>query len=574
MAFTPLPPSHNLENLKKRAKTLLKAVRAHSHDALKQVGPYFGDPAAISLQQAQLVVARSHGFSSWTRLKAHIDGTHDHSGDQNANRFLDLVTVAYGDVPDFGPKRFQMAADLLAEQPEIAQASIYTAAAIGDAARVAAWLDRDPALLNKPGGFFMWPPLMYASYARMPGRSSWPAGQVLLDRGADPNAYYMWGGQYRFTALTGVFGQGEGGPVNQPEHPDMFPFARALLAAGANPNDSQAAYNRCFESDNAWLKLLLDHGLTAADKNNWYLQVGDQLVPHPSATMRFQMFQAIHRGFADRVRLLIDHGADLDTPDDSYDNRTHGKTPYQAALLLGQTGIATLLAEAGADTDPGSAKDAFEMACMAGELEKAQALLADAPDLKMHVRPRDMLCDAVKLGNLPALKTMISLGFDLNLRPGRTPLHEAALRGDLVMVDLLLDAGANPTIRDDSYHQPPIGWAIHAGHADIIALLDTQEMDIFTAAARGNTVQLEKRLSEDPARLNMRFADIRPGDAPAQTDWLTPLAVAVGNNHPNAVQALLDHGADTTVTDGKGTTLATLAEGHDDKEVLHLLTQQ
>ncbi|MEL7258989.1 MAG: hypothetical protein AAFN80_14255, partial [Pseudomonadota bacterium] len=303
MTITPLPVRANLEQLKKRAKTLLKSVRAQDPAALDQVGPYFGDPGSISLQQAQLVIARGHGFSSWARLKAHVEGVQDHSGDTLTNRFLDLVTVAYGDVPNFGPKRFEEAAALLDEHPEIAEANIYTAAAIGDAAKVALWLDQTPTLANTSGGYFNWPPIMYAAYARLPRRSSLPAAQVLLERGADANAHYMWGGQYKFTALTGVFGEGEGGPVNQPEHPDMVPFARALLDRGANPNDSQAAYNRCFTPDNTCLELLLEYGLSAKDKNNWLLHENDRLVSNPSETMHFQLIQAIRSGFVDRLKM-------------------------------------------------------------------------------------------------------------------------------------------------------------------------------------------------------------------------------------------------------------------------------
>ena len=50
----------------------------------------------------------------------------------------------------------------------------------------------------------------------------------------------MWGGDCRFTALTGASGEGEQGPVNQPPHPEWEAFARLLLDAGADPNDGQA----------------------------------------------------------------------------------------------------------------------------------------------------------------------------------------------------------------------------------------------------------------------------------------------------------------------------------------------
>ena len=96
--------------------------------------------------------------------------------------------------------------------------------------------------------------------------------------------------------LTGVFGQGEDGPTNQPEHPDYLAFARLLLEAGADPNDSQAAYNRVFEPDNSCLELLIEFGLGADEPVNWFDNEGDEMVPSPLETVHFQLVQAIRRG--------------------------------------------------------------------------------------------------------------------------------------------------------------------------------------------------------------------------------------------------------------------------------------
>ena len=57
--FRDLPESPNLDHLKKQAKALLRA--------LKQSNP------KAKLTEAQHAVARSYGFASWTKLKAHIE---------------------------------------------------------------------------------------------------------------------------------------------------------------------------------------------------------------------------------------------------------------------------------------------------------------------------------------------------------------------------------------------------------------------------------------------------------------------------------------------------------------------
>ncbi len=577
MAFAELPENPNLDHLKKQAKALLKAVRAGDEAALSRVGPYFGDPASIGLQYAQLVIAREYGFSSWTKLKGAVSQAKtlpSMKGDRLANQFLDLACLAYSLDVNPSPDRFERAKELFAANPEIANENIYTAAAIGDVERIERWLAEDPGLVNRKGGYFNWEPVMYAAYSRLPGASTLAGGLKLLETGADPNAHYMWGGQYKFTALTGVFGEGEGGPINFPEHPDCVAFARALLQAGADPNDSQAAYNRCFEPDDTCLELLLEFGLRADDRNNWLLEDEGRMLPNPSETMHFQLIQALRRGYKARAKLLIDHGVDLDRPDDTYETLTKGKTPYETALLLGLVDIADYMLAHGARKTELSDLDAFRAACMRGDLASARALLDANDTLMVAAGPgmREMLCDAVGQGNEDALAAMIELGFDLSIPGTQTPLHDAAFHGRLRMARMLLDAGADPTLRDPNHVQPPIGFALYSGQEEMIALLDGERMDIFTAAARGNLTQLKAHLEEDPQRHTLRFSEVRPAACgPQDNDWMTPLAYAVLNGREAVVRLLLERGADPDVDDGAGKTVRQLAKESGDPAILAVL---
>jgi ankyrin repeat protein len=54
---------------------------------------------------------------------------------------------------------------------------------------------------------------------------------------------------------------------------------------------------------------------------------------------------------------------------------------------------------------------------------------------------------------------------------GATPLHHAAWDGDLILIERLLDAGADPTIRDTRFGTTPLGWAEHAYQTEAAALL-------------------------------------------------------------------------------------------------------
>jgi hypothetical protein len=74
----PLPRHPNLTNLRKQAKTLLTAWRAGDQQALTRVcelhprGERLLTDGQSSLADAQLVVARGYGFTSWTRLVQHL----------------------------------------------------------------------------------------------------------------------------------------------------------------------------------------------------------------------------------------------------------------------------------------------------------------------------------------------------------------------------------------------------------------------------------------------------------------------------------------------------------------------
>jgi ankyrin repeat protein len=71
-----LPEHPNLDQLKRQAKELLRAFLANEPEAIAEVQAHYAraDCATFALHDAQLVVARSYGFESWTKLKACIDG--------------------------------------------------------------------------------------------------------------------------------------------------------------------------------------------------------------------------------------------------------------------------------------------------------------------------------------------------------------------------------------------------------------------------------------------------------------------------------------------------------------------
>lgn len=296
MPAIPLPDRPSLENLRNRAKTLQQLLRSGDEGALavvREFHPRLGaltrDDSALagfSRTDAQLVIARQHGFASWNRLRKHLEiiaqfsrsphrlppGTAVNGPQELADEFLRLACLIYD---GYDPARIDQAQRILAEHPEVAAASVYTSAAAGEFEHLSVLLRSDPGLARREGGPFRWAPLMYAAYSRIdspqPGRSTLEAARRLLAAGADPNAGYLWDGlPSAFTVLTGAFGRGEGAP---PPHPQAMELATVLLEAGADPNDSQALYNCSLQSppdDDGYLRLLLRYGLGTGSGGPWY----------------------------------------------------------------------------------------------------------------------------------------------------------------------------------------------------------------------------------------------------------------------------------------------------------------
>ena len=568
-----------LDSLKKQAKSFLKAVQAGDALAQSRVAPYFADIADVGLQDIQLVLAREFGFSSWAKLKAYLEsGDRKHvPRDQLANRFLSLATVSYFANIPADPARFDEALRLLADNPEIADESIHVAAALGDADRIGRWLDRQPQLLDRKGGPHDLTPLMCAAYARVPGRSSLLAARELVRCGADVNAFFLDAGQYRFTVLTGVFGEGEAGKDRQPQHPDCKAFARLLLEAGADANDSQALYNRMFERDDTCLKLLIEYGLSARDKNNWLVREDGRLVANSQTVFDYQLAWALEHRMGERVRLLVEHGADVNTT-------VNGRTPYEWARLGDDKDLALYLVQQGAvavrlkredwvyiQIQQEARNEAVDPAIVVEHIRRVAREL-DIPEAMSQAHPA-MLHEAAGENDLRAVRLMLALDFDVNAMTSRTPLHEAALHGHIEMAKLLIEHGADTTIRDPNFHAPAIGWAEYNGKDQMVEFLKAYPLDIFAAAAFGQIDQLAAILDKHPEQINIRFAELRPHGQPIDRDWMTPLGFAIVNRCGDAVRFLLAHGADRSIRDASGRSYRDLAQEAGDEAIVSFLRQ-
>jgi hypothetical protein len=276
-----------------------------------------------------------------------------------ADLFCSLASLRYDH--DDAPPRWHAATELLEANPDVPQHHVWAAASAADPAALSRHLAAQPELATAPGGPFGWVPLLYLCYSRIPlprnDNDVLTAAAALLDAGADPNAGYLWRGlPTPFTALTGVFGEGEQGPGRQPRHPFAPALAQLLLQRGAHPVDQQALYNRMFRADDSHLELLFDHGLADAGPSPWERRLGAAMETRAQMWQR-QIDWAAEHGFGDRLELLARHGIDVAHaelveeafPDDPNIRDDDGATPLHHAAWSGDLDLIRRLLDAGAD---------------------------------------------------------------------------------------------------------------------------------------------------------------------------------------------------------------------------------
>ena len=102
--------------------------------------------------------------------------------------------------------------------------------------------------------------------------------------------------------------------------------------------------------------------------------------------------------------------------------------------------------------------------------EKSRAADPGIVDRARVQRP-DAVLTAVEVGRASAVRLLVELGFDVHAGHRITPLHQAAYDGDVELVALLLELGADPARRDHSFDATPLGWAEHNHQEAAAALL-------------------------------------------------------------------------------------------------------
>jgi ankyrin repeat protein len=464
-----LPAAPSLEQLRKLARELQRGHDAGRPEAVARVRdrhPRAG--AELRLADAQLVVAREHGFASWPRLKAYVERVTAHG--------LDLRHPFEADPGYYEERAAGLLSVVLSGEPEATEL-------------FRRHLPDAPA-----------PPTIEDArlvMARQHGFAGWTAFERHVRSLRD-------GGEEPFMVATRAIQADD----RQTLEALLDRYPGLVSARGTNGNDLAGLAMGMGRP--AIVRRLLDRGAdpAAANDRGWTL-----------------LHQAAYANDVDMARLLLDGGAPTDRS-----GHGDGGTPLVAALFWGHREAAELIAAR--DLAPGNLRvaaglgrldlldelvpaggtltpaagahrgfyrphtgfplwrpagdpqqvldEALTWAARSGRTGAAAVLVARGADIDADPYRGTALVWATVNGHRETAEWLLDHGAGVNRRStfggprhgdGVTALHMAAQCDRAGFVRLLLDRGADPTVEDGVYHSTPLGWAHHLASHEAAGVL-------------------------------------------------------------------------------------------------------
>lgn len=457
----------NVEQLRKQAKELVKAAQTGDPEALARL-----EGREPILARAQLVLAREHGYPSWTALLA--------AAGASVETFVRAATQGRRGRADL----------ILGGRPEL-ERDPWVQLVLGRE-----W-HGDP---NTVGGPLSWAPLLYVCHSCYPTTA---LAREMLARGADPNGFFV----NEYGNMSALYGAA--GIRRDPE------LTRALLEAGANPNDGESVYHSTEADSPECLRILLEHGAETNGTNALAHALDNERMEHVRLLLEHGIdpnegacvAHAVRRGRgAETIELLVSHGADVDRPGgETWRGNVPLRTPYQHAVLRGNDDLAQRLAELGATTDVDPA-DAAVASIARGERPTTPLPETLDPDAQ------EVLVLAAQRGHLDLVLDVVGPEFRgvVGGSPAGTLLHHAAWIGSVANVERLLERGADPVAR--AHFDTPLVWAAHGSR-------DYDGPD-------GDHVGVAERLVAAGAEIEPQLLELADGPL---AEWLQSRSIASPN---------------------------------------------
>lgn len=443
-----LPPNPNLEFLKKQAKSLLRDFQETQPEAVEKFAG-LKLRGAPSLADAQHLVARDYGFSTWAELKDHLESLH-------AAEALRLARTAFHE---------------------------------DDAAALRRLLDRYPALkqqINEPLGDFDAPLITHVRSSAML--------DVLLDAGADINARSRWwaGGfglldSADASVAARAIERGAVVTVHAAARLGMAAKLKELIAADprqvhARGGDGQTPLH--FAATIEIAEFLLDQGADIDARDIDHESTPAQYMARSRQEIarylirrgaKSDILMAAALGDADLARKHLDADPEcirMRVSDEYFPrlNPRSGGTIYQwelgwhvsavqVAHSFGHSEVFDLL------MDRSPLDEKLLNACWLHDEALVNEILARQPNLaaSLPAAGRRQIAHAARNNNATAARLMLAAGlpFDARGQHRGTPLHWAAWHGAAPLVEALLQRHPPLEDNDNEFRATPLEWAIH-----------------------------------------------------------------------------------------------------------------
>jgi ankyrin repeat protein len=497
-----LPARPSLEQYKKQAKDLLKVFKdfrarqlgdTEAIQRIKKHHPRLGKlPEAeirnawFALADAQLVIAREHGFESWPKFAKHIEAlarerTVASLSDPRA-AFIEAACVSRDSGHASGT--LELAEAILATHPGVASRDIHTAAILGDDAGVRRFLALERQNATARVGPYGWDALTHLCFSRYlrldRARSEGfvRAAKSVLDAGANANTGWMEKNHRPNPEWESAI-YGAAGVAHNAE------LTRLFLERGADPNDEETPYHAPETYDNAALKVIVESGKLNEEslgtillrKTDWHDYEGIKWLLErgvdPNRRTRWGKTALHNAVLSDNdikiFEALLEHGADptlITERPDRWQQTISGRSAVAMAARRGRRDVLELFERRGISIElPGV--EGLIAACARNDAARVRAIAESEPQLA-----RELVADGGKLlaefagvGNTEGVRQLLALGVDVgamykegdgyfDVAKNSTALHVAAWRAQHATVKLLIERGARVDVLDGKGRTP------------------------------------------------------------------------------------------------------------------------